>query len=96
MIPSCWLTCADRPPPGGLDPLLDDTVDFNTRIRRMGVGGDMFIYRSLPHTFMSFPHWHAMPEVQQAMAHSVDFLSSVLRPAEGGPAQAAGAAQHSG
>ena len=47
----------------------------------MGVGGDMFIYRSLPHTFMSFPHWHAMPEVQQAMAHSVDFLSSVLRPA---------------
>ena len=59
---------------GGFDPLLDDSVDFNTRIRRMGVHGDMYIYRSLPHTFVSFPHWHAMPEVQQAMAHSTSFL----------------------
>ena len=40
----------------------------------MGVHGDMYIYRSLPHTFVSFPHWHAMPEVQQAMAHSTSFL----------------------
>ena len=63
---------------GGLDPLLDDSVDFNTRIRRMGVNGDMYIYRSLPHTFVSFPHWHAMPEVQQAMAHSIGFLRRVL------------------
>ena len=63
---------------GGLDPLLDDSVDFNTRIRRMGVHGDMYIYRSLPHTFVSFPHWHAMPEVQQAMAHSIGFLRRLL------------------
>lgn len=72
---------------GGLDPLLDDTVDFNTRIRRMGVAGDMYIYRSLPHTFLSFPHWHLMTEVQHAMKHSIDFLNSVLWPT--GPAPAA-------
>ena len=71
---------------GGLDPLLDDTVDFNTRIRRMGVAGDMFIYRSLPHTFLSFPHWHLMTEVQHAMTHSIDFLNSMLWPAGPEPA----------
>ena len=38
----------------------------------------MYIYRSLPHTVVSFPHWHAMPEVQQAMAHSIGFLRRLL------------------
>ena len=43
----------------------------------------MYIYRSLPHTFVSFPHWHAMPEVQQAMAHSIGFLRRLLLTADG-------------
>ena len=58
---------------GGFDPLLDDSVDFNTRIRRLGVPGEMRIHRTLPHTFLSFPHWlHTVPEVQQALALSIE------------------------
>ena len=37
----------------GLDPLLDDAVDFNTRLRRLGVPGAFKVYRSLPHGFLS-------------------------------------------
>ena len=58
---------------GGFDPLLDDSVDFNTRIRRLGVPGEMRIHRTLPHTFLSFPHWlHTVPEVLQALALSIE------------------------
>mmetsp|Transcript_6077 Transcript_6077/g.17062 ORF Transcript_6077/g.17062 Transcript_6077/m.17062 type:complete len:809 (-) Transcript_6077:618-3044(-) len=70
-LPPVTLLC------GGLDPLLDDSVDFNTRIRRMGVPGDLHIYRSLPHTFVSFPHWHILPEVEAALATTVRYLRSV-------------------
>jgi acetyl esterase/lipase len=63
---------------GGFDPLLDDSVDFNTRIRRLGVPGELRIHRTLPHTFLSFPHWHVSPEVQHAMATSVTWLDEVL------------------
>ena len=63
---------------GGYDPLLDDSVDFNTRIRRLGVPGDLHIYRSLPHTFVSFPHWHLMPEVQDAMQHASEWMQEWL------------------
>lgn len=41
---------------GGLDPLLDDAVDFHTRLRRAGVPGDLRIHRHLPHGFLYFPH----------------------------------------
>ena len=44
----------------------------------MGVAGDMYIYRSLPHTVLSFPHWHLIPEVQQALATSVAWIQDVL------------------
>ena len=63
---------------GGFDPLLDDSVDFNTRIRRLGVPGELRIHRTLPHTFFSFPIWHGIPEVQQAMATSVQWLEDAL------------------
>lgn len=63
---------------GGFDPLLDDSVDFNTRIRRLGVPGELRIHRTLPHTFPSFPHWHVVPEVQHAMATTVTWLEAVL------------------
>jgi acetyl esterase len=39
---------------GGLDPLLDDSIDFVTRLRRLRVPGSMKVYRSLPHGFFSF------------------------------------------
>ena len=63
---------------GGFDPLLDDSVDFNTRIRRLGVPGELHIHRTLPHTFFSFPICHAIPEVQQAMAVSTSWLEDVF------------------
>ena len=63
---------------GGFDPLLDDSVDFNTRIRRLGVPGELRIHRTLPHTFFSFPVWLGIPEVQQAMATSVQWIEDAL------------------
>lgn len=50
---------------GGLDPLLDDAIDFNTRLRRLDVPGELKVYRGLPHGFFAFgllPH----------AAHAVD------------------------
>ena len=69
---------------GGFDPLLDDSVDFNTRIRRLGVPGELRIHRTLPHTFFSFPLWHGVPEVQQALATSVAWLEEALWNGGGG------------
>ena len=64
---------------GGFDPLLDDSVDFNTRIRRLGVPGELCIHRTLPHTFLSFPHWlYTIPEVRQALDLTVDWLEDML------------------
>ena len=63
---------------GGFDPLLDDSVDFNTRIRRLGVPGELRIHRTLPHTFLSFPIWHNVPEVQQALGTTVQWLEDAL------------------
>ena len=63
---------------GGFDPLLDDSVDFNTRIRRLGVPGELRIHRTLPHTFFSFPTWHTIPEVQQALSQSIQWLEDAL------------------
>ena len=62
---------------GGFDPLLDDSVDFNTRIRRLGVPGELRVHRTLPHTFPSFPHWQAMPEVRAALATSCEWLNDM-------------------
>ena len=67
-LPPACLLC------GGLDPLLDDAVDFNTRLRRLGVPGELHIYRSMPHTFLSFPHLHALPEVEAALQRSCGWL----------------------
>ena len=64
---------------GGFDPLLDDSVDFNTRIRRLGVPGELHIHRTLPHTYLSFPHWlYSIPEVHQALMLSVEWLEDML------------------
>lgn len=49
---------------GGLDPLLDDGIDFHTRLRRLGVEGEMLVYRALPHGFFTF---NALPPAQGAI-----------------------------
>ena len=72
--------------------MLDDSVDFNTRIRRLGVAGEMHIHRTLPHTFLSFPHWlYLVPEVQAALALSIESLEDMLW--NGSRAQLAGGIQ---
>ena len=63
-LPPTYILC------GGLDPLIDDAVDFNTRIRRMGVVGSLRIARSMPHTFPSLPHLHVLPEAEAALAQT--------------------------
>jgi acetyl esterase/lipase len=46
---------------GGLDPLLDDAVDFSTRLRRLGVPGELQVLRELPHGFLNFGHLPGVP-----------------------------------
>jgi acetyl esterase/lipase len=38
---------------GGMDPLLDDAVDFYGRLVRVGVPANLKIYRTMPHGFLS-------------------------------------------
>ena len=71
---------------GGFDPLLDDSVDFNTRIRRVGVPGELRI-RGL-RTFPSFPFWHVIPEVKSAMDTTVAWLEDVFAHAGAGSRRA--------
>jgi len=49
---------------GGLDPLLDDGIEMHTRLRRLGVEGEMLVYRALPHGFFTF---NALPPAQGAI-----------------------------
>ena len=67
---------------GGFDPLLDDSVDFNTRIRRLGVAGELRIHRSLTHTFPSFPHLHVIPEVAEALDTTLEWIAGLFRRGE--------------
>lgn len=36
---------------GGCDPLLDDVVEFDARLRRLRIPGELQVHRSLPHGF---------------------------------------------
>ena len=43
------------------------------------MAGELRIHRTLPHTFLSFPHWlYTIPEVRQALSLSVDWLEEML------------------
>lgn len=61
---------------GGCDPLLDDAIDFNTRLRRVGVAGAMRVYRGLPHGFIAF-RW-LMEEAGRAVEYCRRCLGAVL------------------
>jgi acetyl esterase/lipase len=39
---------------GGLDPLLDDSVDLHTRLARVGVPCELTVFRGLPHGWLNF------------------------------------------
>lgn len=49
---------------GGLDPLLDDTVDFAYRLGKVGVRCELRVYRTLPHGFWSLDL--LLPEAAEA------------------------------
>ena len=49
---------------GGLDPLLDDAIDFSTRLRRLGKSVSLSVYRNLPHGFINFDF---VPEARVAV-----------------------------
>lgn len=58
---------------GGLDPLLDDGIEFNSRLRRLGVPGEMLVYRALPHGFFTFS-W--LPPAAGAIDAVYQFLTT--------------------
>ncbi len=80
---------------GGLDPLLDDSIDFVTRLRRLGVPGSMKVYRSLPHGFFSFDF---LPMADQAINDVKMWVQSdfSLTKTKGGSATALGEHEQNG
>jgi acetyl esterase/lipase len=58
---------------GGLDPLLDDGIEFNSRLRRLGIPGEMLVYRALPHGFFTFS-W--LPPAAGAIESVFQFLTA--------------------
>jgi acetyl esterase/lipase len=57
---------------GGLDPLLDDGIEFHLRLRRLGVRGELLVYRALPHGFFTF-NW--LPPAQGAIEAVRSFVT---------------------
>ena len=57
---------------GGLDPLLDDSIDFNTRIRRVGVKGKLYVMPRITHGFLTCGMY--VPDAQTA----IDKISEIL------------------
>ena len=52
---------------GGLDPLLDDSIDFNTRLRRLGVHGELVVLRTLPHGWLGFPWVDGVVDAEETL-----------------------------
>lgn len=63
---------------GGCDPLLDDAIDFNTRLRRQGVAGELKVYRALPHGFMAFQHVMSGSETVDAIDNARLAVATLL------------------
>jgi acetyl esterase/lipase len=61
---------------GGLDPLLDDSCDFRTRLRRVGVQGSLTVYRRLPHAF--FALGGILPDANDAIADAHSRITDIL------------------
>ena len=57
---------------GGMDPLLDDTVDFHTRLRKAACNVEIHISRGLPHGFWSLVDW--LPEAHDAMNLAIEWI----------------------
>lgn len=60
----------------GLDPLLDDTIDFASRLRSCKVPNELQVYRCLPHGFWSLGL--VLPEAAVAVAQAVGWVHDIL------------------
>ena len=61
---------------GGLDPLLDDSCDLRTRLRRVGVQGSLTVYRRLPHAF--FALGGVLPDANDAIEDAHSRITDIL------------------
>ena len=55
------------------DPLLDDSVDFNTRLKRSGVESDLRAAHHMPHAFWGLSS-AGFPEAKQVMVECSSWL----------------------
>ncbi|EGD74129.1 hypothetical protein PTSG_06139 [Salpingoeca rosetta] len=60
----------------GLDPLLDDSVAFALRLKRLGVPFHLKVFENMPHGFLNFPRTN--PHVDKAFHHCLDQLRAVI------------------
>jgi monoterpene epsilon-lactone hydrolase len=60
------------------DPLLDDSVTFNERLRVAGVSSELIAVHNVPHAYLGLGT-AGFPEAVQVQKHAVEFLSSKLR-----------------
>jgi len=65
---------------GGTDPLLDDAVDFHTRLRRAGVDASLVVHRKLTHGFLGMLPYGplAPPHALELAELGVRFLADGL------------------
>ena len=60
----------------GLDPLLDDSIDFHTRLHRHNLSTRLKIWRDLPHGFLVMERTHEA--ARSAVKMSLDWLRELL------------------
>jgi acetyl esterase/lipase len=63
------------------DPLLDDSVVFNQRLRELGVDSDLIAAHNLPHAYLGLGT-AGFPEAQQIQEHCVHWLNRQLSKTE--------------
>mmetsp|Transcript_62544 Transcript_62544/g.73141 ORF Transcript_62544/g.73141 Transcript_62544/m.73141 type:complete len:625 (-) Transcript_62544:361-2235(-) len=56
------------------DPLLDDAVDFNTRLRRLGVDSNLRAVHNMPHAYWGLGIVGCFPEAEQVQQECEEFL----------------------
>jgi acetyl esterase/lipase len=61
---------------GGLDPLLDDSCDLRTRLRREGNRGSLTVYRRLPHAFFSLRG--VLPDASKAIDDALSHVADII------------------
>lgn len=67
-LPPTWISS------GGCDPLLDDIVEFDTRLRRLDVAGELAVHRSLPHGFFMLAPF--LPHAREAIGGIVRWIDA--------------------